>query len=143
MRSFKIKIIVFEVGNHLESYYPRLYAYGIRSFIFVNISIWFKKEFFFFSTLVLAVQKVLSGSGRAGRLRLVGKYHGKYILATTLLHDQNWTMPFRLIVLFGDPHTLIRFKDDLKVVWAHFRVFSRDVNKAHSAFWLVQSESHQ
>jgi len=40
-------------------------------------------------TDVLAVQKVLSGSERAGRLRLM--VWGN-TLATALLHDENWTM---------------------------------------------------
>jgi len=40
---------------------------------------------------VLAVQKVLSGSGRAGRLRLMGKYIGHRLVARPELDNTFWT----------------------------------------------------
>ena len=40
---------------------------------------------------VLAVQKVLSGSGRAGRLRLLGKYIGNRLVARPELDGTFWT----------------------------------------------------
>jgi len=43
---------------------------------------------------VLSSRKVLSGSGRAGRLHL----EGKCTLTTTLLHDQSRKIPFKLII---------------------------------------------
>jgi len=40
---------------------------------------------------VLAVQKVLSGCGRAGRLRLMGKHIGRRLVARPELHNTFWT----------------------------------------------------
>ena len=40
---------------------------------------------------VPAVQKVLSGSGRAGRLRLMGKYIGHRLVARPELDNTFWT----------------------------------------------------
>jgi len=40
---------------------------------------------------VTAVQKVLSGSGRAGRLRLMGKYIGHRLVARLELDNTFWT----------------------------------------------------
>jgi len=42
-------------------------------------------------TDILSVQKVLSGSGRAGRLRLTGKYIGHRVVARPELDDTFWT----------------------------------------------------
>ena len=39
---------------------------------------------------VLAVQKVLSGSGRAGRLRLIGKYSGHRLVVLLELDNTFW-----------------------------------------------------
>ena len=44
-----------------------------------------------FWTLLLAVQKVLSGSGRAGRLRPMGKYIGHRLVARPELDNTFWT----------------------------------------------------
>jgi len=41
--------------------------------------------------MVLAVQKVLSGSGRAERLRLMGKYIGHRLVARPELDNTFWT----------------------------------------------------
>jgi len=41
--------------------------------------------------MVLAVQKVLSGSERAGRLRLMGKYIGHRLVARPELDNTFWT----------------------------------------------------
>jgi len=40
---------------------------------------------------VIAVQKVLSGSGRTGRLRLMGKYIGHRLVARPELDNTFWT----------------------------------------------------
>jgi len=40
---------------------------------------------------VLAVQKVLSGSGRAGRFRRIGKYIGHRLVARPELDNTFWT----------------------------------------------------
>ena len=48
-------------------------------------------KFVLFPERVLAVQKVLSGSGRAGRLRLMGKYIGHRLVARSELDNTFWT----------------------------------------------------
>jgi len=40
---------------------------------------------------VLSVRKVLSGSGRAGRLRLMGKYIGHRLVARPQMDNTFWT----------------------------------------------------
>jgi len=44
-----------------------------------------------FRLIVLSVQKVLSGSGRAGRLRLMGQYIGHRLVAQPELDNTFWT----------------------------------------------------
>jgi len=52
-----------------------------------------KNEERFYRKCNVSVQKVLSSSSGARRPRLTGKH-----VHTALLHDQNWTIPFGLIV---------------------------------------------
>jgi len=62
----------------------------------------FDKQYSTIFTLhVLSVQKVLSGSGREEGSALWGNP-----LATALLHDQNRTIPFGLIVLYRPTHAV-------------------------------------
>jgi len=79
----RVRISYMLYNFYAKTSKPSLNSYaGLRGFITRRS---------FLTRNVLAVQKVLSGSGRARRLRLMGKYIGHRLVARQELDNTFWT----------------------------------------------------